>query len=441
MGKVYIRMPQVLLNEILEDLRRPHKYAFERVGFCYGKSVEVANGEWLVIINKYQPVDEVNYIKTKDVGARINSEAIRSAFQLAYTDQSSLFHIHLHDFGGGLPGFSEDDMSSGPAIIESLRSLVKSQVHGMIVLNKESFNALALVPGTKCLIIAEQISSVGTKLNASFPNNDSAAPAQNERYSRQSFLGDKFQIAFNYVKIGVVGLSGGGSHIVQQLAHIGFKKYVLADPDIIDDESNLNRVVGATLDDAQNARSKFEVFKRLIYNLHPDAIIQGGIFRWEEIRNELKTCDIIFGCLDTVLGRRDLENFCRRYLINFIDIGMGVELSQLPFAMYGQVQSSVPGYPCLTCNGFITEDSLAREANNYGQRTIRPQVVWPNGILASTAIGIAVNMLCNWSGVYNNPEYLSYDGNKNSLTDHINRRFRESKCKHYPIMDAGPLVF
>ena len=46
--------------------------------------------------------------------------------------------------------------------------------------------------------------------------------------------------------IGIVGLGGGGSHVVQQTAHMGVGGYVNADPDVIED-TNTNRLIGGTL--------------------------------------------------------------------------------------------------------------------------------------------------------------------------------------------------
>ena len=65
-----------------------------------------------------------------------------------------------------------------------------------------------------------------------------------ERYSRQSFLGPDAQERIERAVVGVVGLGGGGSHIVQQLAHIGFQRYVLYDDDAVED-TNLNRLIGS----------------------------------------------------------------------------------------------------------------------------------------------------------------------------------------------------
>jgi molybdopterin/thiamine biosynthesis adenylyltransferase len=438
MSNVFVRIPEILLSEIKAQLRLPHPSAFERVGFCFGKSFQTINDDWIVVLNTFHPVRDMHYLPAEDVGARISGDALTEAFQHAYSNRLSLFHIHLHDFGVGMPGFSTTDIKSGYEILDSFKDYVVNQVHGIIVLNGEMANCIVLPPRGIFPQKANQFSIVGKRLAISLPAKK-VNPIVTDRYSRQKFLGHFSETLISSLRIGIIGLSGGGSHVVQQTAHIGFKKYTLADPEHVDDESNLNRIVTATLQDAELKKSKFEVAERLIKGLHPDADVQGGTVLWQECIEYLKSCDVIFGCVDTVLARRDLENFCRRYLIPFIDIGMGVETAFRPYSMFGQVQLSTPGYSCFTCNGFITEESLAKEANNYGQKTKRPQVVWPNGVLASTAVGVLMQMITNWTLVDNNPAYLSYDGNLNIINNHLNESHRPKCCKHFPIDETGPL--
>ncbi len=57
-------------------------------------------------------------------------------------------------------------------------------------------------------------------------------------FSRQSFLPANSEAMLASIKVGVIGLCGGGSHIVQQLAHVGVLNYVVLDPDGMD-KSNL----------------------------------------------------------------------------------------------------------------------------------------------------------------------------------------------------------
>ena len=70
----------------------------------------------------------------------------------------------------------------------------------------------------------------------------------------------------------MIGLGGGGSHIVQQLAHLGVQNFVLYDDDRVDAEgTNLNRLVGATLKDSEAETLKVDVAERLIRGLNPNA--------------------------------------------------------------------------------------------------------------------------------------------------------------------------
>ena len=63
------------------------------------------------------------------------------------------------------------------------------------------------------------------------------------------------------------------------------------------------------------------------------------------------------------------------------------------FLISGQVILSMPGHPCMRCCGFITDERLKQEAERYGAAGARPQVVWPNGVLASTAAAGTVDAL------------------------------------------------
>src|SRR5205807_8973885 len=55
--------------------------------------------------------------------------------------------------------------------------------------------------------------------------------------------------------ISIVGVGGLGSVVAEHLIHMGFHQINLIDPDILE-MSNLNRVVGAYYEDAQQKRSK-----------------------------------------------------------------------------------------------------------------------------------------------------------------------------------------
>ena len=102
---------------------------------------------------------------------------------------------------------------------------------------------------------------------------------------------------------------------------------------------------------------------------------------------------------------------------------------------------SMPGDLCLTCMGFLNETTLAQEAARYGAAGPRPQVVWPNGVLASTAVGIAVDLLTDWTRSLRSSVYLSYDGNRNLVQVHPRMQFPNVvSCAHFSVSDFGDPV-
>ena len=108
------------------------------------------------------------------------------------------------------------------------------------------------------------------------------------------------------------------------------------------------------------------------------------------------------------------------------------------FLVSGQVILSTPGAPCLRCCSFITDERLKEEAKRYGAAGSRPQVVWSNGVLASTAIGLLTQILTPW---YPDPPafvYLEYDGNKGTVSRSARMdALKECICKHHPPDETG----
>jgi hypothetical protein len=259
----------------------------------------------------------------------------------------------------------------------------------------------------------------------------------NERFSRQSFLGANSEEALKSLTVGIIGLGGGGSHMVQQLAHVGVGTFLLLDPQPIDD-SNLNRLVGGTARDVQRAESKTVIARRLIRGINPKARVRAIQKDWREAAEWLRDCDVLIGCVDTYRARSELEIQARRYLIPYLDLGMDVhEQPGGSFLIAGQVILSLPGEPCMRCIGFLRDELLEAEARRYGDAGGRPQVVWPNGLLASAAVGVLVQLFTPWHNPVNGPVYLEYDGNQQTLKPSNRLAYVGSGCPHFSCEDLG----
>ena len=126
--------------------------------------------------------------------------------------------------------------------------------------------------------------------------------------------------------------------------------------------------------------------------------------------------------------------------MHYIDIGMDVH-GAAPPVIGGQVILSSPDGLCMRCMGFLTDEKLAREAAHYGDAGGRPQVVWPNGVLASTAVGLAVDLVTDWTRKRRSHAYLVYDGNSATMRDSHTLRNLTAACEHYSSADVGDPVF
>jgi molybdopterin-synthase adenylyltransferase len=252
-----------------------------------------------------------------------------------------------------------------------------------------------------------------------------------ERLKRQSFLGPQSDQVLNDCVAAIIGLGGGGSHIAQQLAHLGVSNFLLFDPDKVE-ETNLNRLIGATAQDVIAGALKTAVALRLIKGINPDAAVGCVNGKWQEHHALLRGCDIIFGCLDGYRDRYELEIAARRYLLPYLDIGMDVHEADDGFCVSGQVILSMPGHLCMRCLGFLREERLAKEAENYGAAGGRPQVVWANGALASAAVGVFTQLFTPWHKSHGASVYLEYDGNTQSLTSSNRLAFmKDRQCPHF----------
>ncbi len=427
------------LDSLRTDLARPHPFAFERVGFVTCRHGTGENDETIVLVTGYTSVADDLYVRDPGVGARIGSDAIREAMQHALDADCGLLHVHAH-VGRGKSALSGIDRREIPRLIQSFRAVKPDMPHGILLLSDDSCSAWIWPTGDENMLEADQITVVGRPMQFFFAQPE-RRESFGERFSRQSFLGTQGQNNIERARIAIVGLGGGGSHINQQNAHLGVSRYRLFDSDCID-ESNLNRTVGAQLDDVACKTLKVDIAERVVLSLTRHADVLAIPKRWQEHAKLIHSCDIVFGCVDSFAERRDLEAECRRYLVPYIDIGMGVMTCEPePPRMSGHILLSMPGRPCMWCLGYLTEKRLAEEASRYGDAGPQPQVVWANGVLASSAVGVAVDLLAGWSGVRDEPVYLSYDGNLGTVTPHVRLEYASDGCVHYPGTNVGDAVF
>lgn len=131
---VCFKITTSLLTAIRIDLRRPHPFAHERVGFISAGLSVSGDDLLLVLAREYRPVCDDEYLPDPSVGAMMGPDAIRRALQWAMQDAVALFHVHTHG-GQGIPEFSSVDLRENAKFVPDFFKVTPQCAHGAIVLS------------------------------------------------------------------------------------------------------------------------------------------------------------------------------------------------------------------------------------------------------------------------------------------------------------------
>jgi hypothetical protein len=104
--------------------------------------------------------------------------------------------------------------------------------------------------------------------------------------------------------------------------------------------------------------------------------------------------------------------------------------------LISEIEASVHTFPThhrlARCMGIIDDRGLELEAQMYGAAGGRPQVVWPNGVLASLAVGLFAQLVTPWSKTEDLPILLEYDGNAQTVLPSSKLFYLKGReCTHF----------
>lgn len=220
------------------------------------------------------------------------------------------------------------------------------------------------------------------------------------RYSRnEGLFGKDGQTRIADTAVAVAGTGGLGMHVVQQLAYLGTTRFAGIDADIVT-ESSLNRLIGATDDDARVGMKKVAIAERLVRAINPVAQFHGHDGKLEEATSyELfREADVIFGCLDEDSARLKLNRIAAELDKPYFDLA--TDIGDDGEWWGGHVVLS-DGSQCLVCLGVLDLEELARAGmspeqldaqdriygvNQSALAQTGPMVVSINGVVASIAV-------------------------------------------------------
>lgn len=268
------------------------------------------------------PYDEC-YSREYDV---LNWPTQRIQHYFERISKSDLAILKIHSHPGGYDQFSQTDDDSDHEFFDSAFGWATSDnphasavmLPGGRVFGRFFFSDLHHEPMNKITVVGDHIQQ--------FVSIDNFLASEFALRTIQAF-GEKTYQSLSEMTVGVIGCSGTGSPVIEQLVRLGVGKVVLIDPDVVE-EKNLNRILNTTIEDAINGTGKVHALESRINQIGLNTkveVYQTNLYDDIKALKALVKCDTIFGCMDSVDGRHLLNQLCSFYLIPYFDLGVKLE--------------------------------------------------------------------------------------------------------------------
>lgn len=323
----------------------------------------------------------------------------------------AIVKIHCHP--GGYEKFSSLDDDSDIRLFSSIFGWTDSNLpHGSCVMLPDGkLFGRVFFPDLKTESIT-RISIAGDDVKIWDYNNQLNHQSEIGKRTIQAF-GEGTYNLLKKLKIGVVGCSGTGSPVIEQLVRLGVGKLVLVDPDKVE-LKNLNRILNTRRVDADNHRFKVDILKEAIASFDLGTQVQvysKNIYDNITLLRELAECDILFGTVDSVDGRDLINRISTYYIIPYFDLGIKLEADGHGgiIKIVGTVHYIQPGKSSLISRGLYDSEDLKAAGlyrmhpdqfpelvkNSYIKNinVNRPAVISVNMMIASYAVNELLNRL------------------------------------------------
>lgn len=269
--------------------------------------------------------------------------------------------VKFHSHPGGLREFSQVDDQSDAVLFESVYGWLDTdapQASVIMLPDGEMFGRAITPQGTGNAL--RLIRVVGDDIQYYFSQESVETTPEHAIRVVQTFGEGTYRI-FRGLRAGVVGCSGTGSIIIEQLLRNDIGTLVAVDPKVIG-LKNLNRILNSTNADAQSAKSKVNLVQETAekIGLGTRVIPYEPDLQNAEVIQALSQCDVIFGCMDSVDGRHLLNKLATYYLIPYIDMGVRIDADGKGGidAINGAVHYIKPGGSSLLSRGVYTMEDL-----------------------------------------------------------------------------------
>ncbi len=235
----------------------------------------------------------------------------------------SLVKVHSH--GVGYNRFSKADDASDALLFPGLHALVEGgSPHASVVMTGDGALFGRTVGPEGEFETLERITVVGDDIEIFYAEPPGAEAAGEVGRATPAF-GKAMTAEMARLVGAVIGASGTGSIVNEQLGRLGFGAVLQVDPEAVE-RKNLNRILNASAPDAAAKLPKVEVAARAVAAMglgsEPVPLPMSLVSR--EAVEAVAEADIVFGCVDSAEGRDVLSRLCAAFLVPYIDVGVAI---------------------------------------------------------------------------------------------------------------------
>jgi molybdopterin/thiamine biosynthesis adenylyltransferase len=314
----------------------------------------------------------------------------------------ALVTVHSHPGAGDHNGLSPDDLHAHERVFPHLLDITASATVAGVALGERSVaGELWTTDGTRTPLDHLRVVGPNVQFLRPAPRRRRLVGSDTERFDRQVRLfGTAGQELLRDLHVAVVGAGGGGSILIEQLAHLGVGHITAIDYDAVE-RHNLSRIMGATDADARRRTAKVDVAQRHVQTIDPSIdfrAINGDIAELPTAEKLLEA-DYVLLATDTATARLVANAIAQTFLIPVIQIGAKVDTRDGTIEqIYTAVRPVLPAHGCLACAGLIDPVALQREAATPQERAdqnylgdadvIDPSVTTLNAAAAAGALNV-----------------------------------------------------
>ena len=274
-----------------------------------------------LVVREVWPVLSHWYQDRSSDGVTWSTDALEPILDIAELDDLSIVKVHSHP--GGYPKFSATDDFADWRLLPAVRDWMdEDRPHGSAVMlpNGQLFGR---VLNTEAEFQPfDLITVVGDEIRMWFANAPGAKDGDFCASHAQAF-GRGTSDILRGLTVAVMGCSGTGSPVIEQLARLGIKRLILVDDDIVE-HRNLNRVLHSNYVHATEKTAKVEAIAEGIraIGLNTEVIAVNANLAESESIDIVAEADIVFGCMDSIEGRYILNRLATFYTLPYFDLGV-----------------------------------------------------------------------------------------------------------------------